>query len=80
MEDMVRSKLGKKTALGRIAGPHVQLPLPKLSPLGIVPKEMQGEFRLIHHQSYPHGDSVNDSIDPQLCFLKYASSVVTKMI
>ena len=28
---------------------------------------------MIHHLSYPHGESVNDYIDPQLCSVQYTS-------
>lgn len=39
----------------RIAGPFTQPPFPNIqvSPLGLVPKKSPGEFRLIHHLSYP---------------------------
>ena len=44
------------------------------SPIGLVPKSGQpGKFRLITDLSSPHGRSVNDSIDPSLCSLKYAA-------
>lgn len=48
MEDMVRGKLRKEMELGQICRPHVKLCLPNLqiSPLGIVPKKVQDEFRL----------------------------------
>ena len=42
-----------------------------MSPLEIVPKKAPGEFRLIHHLSYPEGDSVNDGISQQLCTVHY---------
>ena len=28
---------------------------------------------MIHHLSYPRGDSVNDFIDPELCTVQYTS-------
>ena len=28
---------------------------------------------MIHHLSYPKNNSVNDFIDPKLCYVKYAS-------
>ena len=37
----------------------------------MVPKHKPGEFRLIHHLSYPKGDSANDFIDPKLCSVSY---------
>lgn len=45
----------------------------RVSPLGLVEKKKSGDFRLIHHLSYPQNESVNDYIDPKLCFVKYAS-------
>lgn len=44
-----------------------------VSPLGLVPKKDPGQFRLIHHLSYPEGCSVNDGIDPAFCRVVYAS-------
>lgn len=35
-----------------------------MSPLGIVPKKAPGEFNLIHHLSFPRGNSVNSGIPP----------------
>lgn len=56
----MRGKLRKEIELGQISGPHVQLPLPNLqiSPLGIVSKKAQGEFRLIHHLAFAYCGSV----------------------
>lgn len=34
-------------------------------PLGVIPKKVPGEFRLIHHLSFPKGSSVNDGIPPE---------------
>ena len=45
----------------------------RVSPLGLVEKKTSGDFRLIHHLSYPQNEFVNDYIDPKLCFVKYAS-------
>lgn len=36
-------------------------------PLGVVPQKAVGKFCLIHHLSYPHGESVNDAIPADLC-------------
>ena len=69
------AKLNKELALGRMAGPFGTPPFSDFicSPLGLVPKTQPGEFRLIHHLSYPKGDSVNDGIDGDLCKVHYAS-------
>lgn len=75
MEEIVRLKLAKEVKLGRLLGPFSSPPLPNLrvSPLGVVPKKAPGQFRLIHHLSYPKGDSVNDGIPAQLCSVRYTS-------
>ena len=36
-----------------------------VSPLGLVPKKEEGEFRVIHHLSFPEGASVNDGISQE---------------
>ena len=41
--------------------------------MGVVPKKDQSEFRLIHHLSYPKGNSVNDTIPEYCSSFKYAS-------
>ena len=71
--DIVQQKINKEIAAGRVAGPFVQKPLSNLrtSPIGLVPKKSPGEYRLIHHLSYPKGDAVNDYIDPKLCSVQY---------
>ena len=64
--DEIKGKKRKELAAGRIAGPSDTPIFPNMrcSPLGFVPKKEPGEFRMIHHLSYPHGDSINDQIDP----------------
>ncbi|XP_053161001.1 uncharacterized protein LOC128349104 [Hemicordylus capensis] len=75
MEEVVLRKINKEIALGRVLGPFRELPLPdlRISPLGVVPKKAPGEYRLIHHLSFPHGSSVNDRIPDGLCSMKYTS-------
>ena len=75
LPDVVRQKIKGEIEAGRVAGPFDRRPLPNLrvSPLGLVPKREPGEYRLIHHLSYPSGDSVNDFIDTQLCSVQYTS-------
>ena len=43
------------------------------SPLGLQPKKVQGEYRVIHHLSYPHGTSVNDGIPKECASVHYTS-------
>ena len=73
--EIVRNKLAKEAKLGRIVGPFHNRPMSNLqcSPLGLVPKKQPGEFRLIHHLSFPSGASINDFIDEKLCRVKYTS-------
>jgi hypothetical protein len=65
---LTEQKIEKEIKAGRVAGPFNYLPLInlKVSPIGIVPKKTIGDFRLIHHLSYPESSSVNDFIDPKL--------------
>ena len=72
--DMVDQKLAKEIQAGRIMGPFAEPPLPnlKISPLGVIPQKVQGEFRMIHHLSFPFGASVNDFIPPKFCSVQYA--------
>ena len=53
--DKVYEKLAKESLKGRIAGPFHSPPLENLvcSPLGLVPKNVPGKFRLIHDLSFP---------------------------
>ena len=73
--DIVDVKLQKESAAGRILGPLNKPPFEKfvMSPLGLVPKKVPGEFRVIHHLSYPQGSSVNDGIDKEHSTVKYAN-------
>ena len=67
----VDAKLDKEIQLGRIVGPFDNRPFSvfHISPLGLIPKKLRGEFRLIHHLSFPEGHSINSHIP------KIASSV-----
>ena len=73
--DIVDDKLAKEITAGRIAGPFSSPPLEdfRVSPLGVVPKKSPGEFRLIHHLSYPKGFSINDGIPGEYSSVSYAT-------
>lgn len=73
--EVVDCKLQKERELGRIAGPFDSPPFTNLrvSPLGVIPKKTPGDFRMIHHLSYPKGTSINDSIPAEFSTVKYAS-------
>ena len=72
---IVKEKLGKEISLGRIAGPFRNRPFVNLqcSPIGLVPKREPNTFRLIHHLSFPIGNSINDFIDRDRCVVHYTS-------
>lgn len=74
LQEEAMHTINKEISLGRVAGPFIHSPLQnlRLSPVGMVPKK-DGSFRLIHHLSYPHGSSVNDFIDKNVCTVKYSS-------
>lgn len=71
----MQEKIDKEVYEGRVVGPFREPPVPNLrvSPLGLVPKKVEGEYRLIHHLSYPEGRSVNDQIPHELCSVHYTS-------
>ena len=68
---VVDQKLAKELEAHRLAGPFDTVF--RVSPLGIVPKKTPGEFRLIHHLSYPKGKSVNDGISHEHSSVQYAN-------
>lgn len=72
---IVSLKLKKELEAGRIAGPFTRPPFKnfRCSPLGIVPKKVPFEFRMIQHLSYPTGSSVNDSIPQEFSSVHYAT-------
>lgn len=72
---IVQEKINKEVLAGRVAGPFAIKPFENLivSPIGLVPKKTPHEFRLIHHLSYPEGESINDYIDPKLASVQYTS-------
>ena len=72
--EIVSAKISKELAAGRLAGPFDTPPFPnfRVSPLGVVPKKAPGEYRLIHHLSFPRGASVNDGISTEDASVQYA--------
>ena len=73
--EAVDAKLDKEIAAHRIAGPYSSPPFPqfRISPLGLVPKKTEGEFRFIHHLSFPHGSPLNDGISSEFTSVSYAT-------
>ena len=82
-KEIVSQKIQSELRAGRIAGPFSAKPFPnfKTSPLGLVPKSTQGEFRLIHHLSWPRtdGSSVNDGISPEFSHVQYVQDAINKI-
>ena len=72
--EIVSARLSKELAVDRLAGPFNSPPFPnfRVSPLGLVPKKAPGEYRLIHHLSFPSGESVNDGIAHEHSTVHYA--------
>ena len=72
--EILQEKIDKEISQGRVAGPFKHLPMPNLqiSPLGLVPKK-DGDFRLIHHLSYPQDQSINSGIEDKHCTVHYSS-------
>ena len=75
--NIVDAKLAKELEKGRIAGPFDSEPFEnfKTSPIGLVPEKIQGQFRLIHHLSYPkHSQiSINAGIPQEFKSVSYAT-------
>lgn len=73
---VIDAKIKKELSLNRILGPYSVLPdVPRfrISPLGVVEKKTPGEYRVIHHLSYPEGTSVNDFIPHEFSTVRYAT-------
>ena len=64
---VVDAKVKNELEAHRLAGPFLSPPMSpfRIFPLGVIPKKAPGEFRLIHHLSFPKGSSVNDGISPE---------------
>lgn len=77
--DIVSIYLAKEQSLGCMLGPFSKemsshLPALHINRFGVIPKgHNMGKWRLITDLSYPHGQSVNDGIDPSLCSLVYST-------
>lgn len=70
----VDKKLEQELAADRIAGPFISPPFQPfcVSLLGLIPKKIPGDFRLIHHLSFPKGMSINDGIASENIHVQYA--------
>lgn len=73
--DIIDEKILKEVSTGRVLGPFDFKPFSDIqcSPLGLVEKKVPGEYRMIHHLSYPKNKSVNDGIPREESFVQYSS-------
>jgi hypothetical protein len=71
--DILKQKISKEGTAGRASGTFEESPFPNIqvSPFGLVPKKNKGEFRVIHHLSYPENESINSGIPESKCTVKY---------
>lgn len=73
--NILQQKIDLKVQKGRAAGPFSTSTLPfrnlQISPLGLVPKQKPGEFRVIHHFSFPEELSINDGISKEFSAVTY---------
>ena len=71
--DYLQQELSRGRLLGRFHPSHDPPPL-HINKFGVIPKgQNTGKWRLITDLSFPHGQSVNDGIDPSLCSLSYTT-------
>jgi hypothetical protein len=76
--DILKQKISKEGTAGRASGTFEESPFPNIqvSPFGLVPKKNQGEFRVIHHLSYPENESINSGIPESKCTVKYQTILI----
>ena len=70
---VVDRKLAKELEAHRFAGPFDTPPFFSECHPWVSFQRTQGEFRLIHHLSYPMGESVNDGISREHSSVQYAN-------
>ena len=72
---IVQEKIEAEIAAGRVLGPFKEPPFSNLvlSPIGLVEKKSPGEYRLIHHLSYPDNKSINDGIPDEAASVQYTT-------
>jgi len=75
----VSAELSRKLDAHRIAGlfSSPTFPVFCISPLGLVPNKVDGEFSLIHHFSYPRGSSLNDGISSDYTTVLYTIGLIS---
>ena len=72
--EVITQYIVKQVADGNILGAFSRETAPRvhINRIGAIPKKHQpGKWRIITDLSYPEGQSVNDSIDPECCSMSY---------
>ena len=74
----VSAELSTKLDAHRLAGHLSSPPFPvfRISPLGLVPNKVEGEFCLILHFPYPRGSSLNDGISSDYTTVSYVIGLI----
>ena len=74
----VSAELSTKLDAHRLAGHLSSPPFPvfRISPLGLVPNKVEGEFCLILHFPYPRGSSLNDGITSDYTTFSYVIGLI----
>jgi len=73
----LKEKIQKELNANRAEGPFKEKPFPniQISPLGLVPKKSDNnaipDSRVIHHLSFPEGQSINDGIPDNFRRVQY---------
>ena len=72
---IVKEKIEAEIAAGRVLGPFKEPPFSNLvlSPIGLVKKKSPGEYRLIHHLSYPDNKSIKYGIPDEAASVQYTT-------
>jgi hypothetical protein len=81
-ENKIKYEMSAEVAKGRRAGPFSKVPFPNYvcHPIGTVPKKGTTDIRVIHHLSYPLGNSVNTFIKQFGCKLATFDQAVASIV
>ena len=73
LPEVLKQEIALELQSGRISGPFFLPPFPNLqvSPLGMVAKKEPNTYRVIHHVSFPEGNSINDGISAEDASVQY---------
>ena len=72
---VVDAYIARELHAGRLPGPFLDTPaaVTHVFPLGLIPKKTPGEYRVIHHLSYPGDASLNAHIPREHTAVQYGS-------